>query len=126
MHSNLAPHPTTDAIVLPSLLRALADPVRLDVLRILDAEGEQTCGVLAERLGMPMSTLSKHLRLMREAGVLHSRRDATLRWASVRADDLDARFPGLLSSVTDALRSDSDARAAGSAQRKPTGIIETA
>jgi DNA-binding transcriptional ArsR family regulator len=96
---NLAPHPPTGAIVLSSVLRALADPIRLDVLFILTAEGEQTCGMLAERLRMPISTLSNHLKTMREAGVLHSRRDSTLRWATVRADDLDSLFPGLLSSI---------------------------
>lgn len=105
--SDLAPHPPTGAIALPSVLRALADPIRLNVLFILTAEGEQTCGMLAERLGMPISTLSSHLKTMREAGVLHSRRDSTLRWATVRADDLNSLFPGLLSSITGPLQSGS-------------------
>lgn len=96
MLTDLAEHPETSEIALPVLLRAVADPLRLEILAILAAEGEQTCGPLAARLGLPQSTLSHHLRLLRESGAAHSRRDGTLRWVSLRTEDLDVRFPGLL------------------------------
>ncbi len=48
---------------------------------------------------MPMSTCSYHLRLLREAGVTRTRAVGTLRYMSLRRDDLDARFPGLLEAV---------------------------
>ena len=51
-----------------------------------------------------MSTCSYHLRLLREAGVTRTRAAGTERWMSVRQEDLDARFPGLL----DALEADQE------------------
>ena len=48
---------------------------------------------------MPVSTCSYHLRLLREAGVTRTRAAGTERWMSVRQEDLDARFPGLLDAL---------------------------
>ena len=44
----------------------------------------------------PRSTGSYHLRLLREAGVTRTRADGTLRLISLRREDLEARFPGLV------------------------------
>jgi len=48
---------------------------------------------------MSKSTLSHHLKVLREAGLTVTRVDGTRRMVSLRADDLDARFPGLLRTV---------------------------
>ena len=48
---------------------------------------------------MPVSTCSYHLKLLREAGVTRTRASGTERFMSVRRDDLEARFPGLLDSI---------------------------
>ena len=45
------------------------------------------------------STLSQHLRVLREAGITHTRPTGTQRWLSVRREDLDAIYPGLLDVV---------------------------
>ena len=45
---------------------------------------------------MPASTGSYHLRLLREAGVTRTRADGTLRLISLRREDLESRFPGLV------------------------------
>ncbi len=95
----IEPQPTTDQIALVSVLRALSETVRLQIVLILATDGEQTCGPLAERLGLPQSTLSHHLRQLRESGVTQSQRDGTLRRMSVRSADLAERFPGLLNAV---------------------------
>jgi len=97
-------HPNTDDIDLATVLRALGDPARLMIVRLLAEQGEQNCAALQTKLDMPVSTCSYHLRLLREAGVTRTRAAGTERWMSVRQADLDARFPGLL----DAL--DADAR----------------
>jgi DNA-binding transcriptional ArsR family regulator len=97
-------HPNTDDIDLATVLRALGDPVRLMIVRLLAEQGEQNCAALQRKLDMPVSTCSYHLRLLREAGVTRTRAAGTERWMSVRQADLDARFPGLL----DALDADAD------------------
>jgi DNA-binding transcriptional ArsR family regulator len=48
---------------------------------------------------LPTSTGSYHLRLLREAGITRTRAEGTERHISLRRDDLDERFPGLLDAV---------------------------
>ena len=93
------PHPGTDQIDLATVLKTLGDPVRLHIVRFLLAEGELNCNALQAELQMPMSTCSYHLRLLREAGVTRTRPAGTERFMSVRRDDLEERFPGLLNAI---------------------------
>jgi predicted transcriptional regulator len=58
------------------------------------------CGDVSDQLGLPVSTCSYHLRLMREAGITRTRAAGTQRLISLRRDDLDARFPGLVDVLT--------------------------
>ena len=90
-------HPSSTELDLSSVLHALSDPARLAVVRHLAAEGECRCGHF--ELGISKATLSHHFRVLREAGVLHSRPDGRKRYLSLRSDDLEARFPGLLEAV---------------------------
>jgi DNA-binding transcriptional ArsR family regulator len=89
-------HPATSELDLATILRAAGDPVRLAVVRGLSDGGERTCTELREALGMPASTLSYHLRLLREAGITRSRPAGTERHVSLRRDDLERRYPGLV------------------------------
>jgi DNA-binding transcriptional ArsR family regulator len=89
-------HPATGELDLASVLRALGDPIHLDIVGMLFDGNELTCTQLSEATHMPISTLSYHLRLLREAGVVRSRPAGTERRASLRRQDLDERFPGLL------------------------------
>ena len=89
-------HPSAGEIDLATVLRATGDPVRLAVVRVLADGREHTCTALREELEMPASTLSYHLRLLREAGVTRSRPEGTERHISLRSDDLQERFPGLV------------------------------
>ncbi|WP_374202974.1 ArsR/SmtB family transcription factor [Saccharothrix sp. S26] len=101
--TTLLAHPERDEIRIASVLQALADPVRLQIVRAL-AEHEEgiSCGVLP--LGVTASTLTHHLRTLREAGVVRVRPQGTSRISSLRRDDLDALFPGLLDGVLAAKR----------------------
>ena len=94
--------PTRTAITLVGVLHALSDPTRLAVVAQLDTGGETLCGRLA--VSVAKSTLSQHLRVLREAGVTHTRPAGTQRWLSVRRNDLDQLFPGLLDVVLAAIR----------------------
>jgi DNA-binding transcriptional ArsR family regulator len=89
--------PETEDLDLTTILQALGDPVRLKIVRVLAAEGEQICGVM--ELGVSKSTRSHHFKTLREAGVTRTRVEGTHRHVSLRRDDLDARFPGLLEAV---------------------------
>jgi DNA-binding transcriptional ArsR family regulator len=94
------PHPPVDAIELATILRTLGDPLRLDLVKLLADGRESPCGELAEELGLPASTLSYHTRLMRESGITRTRAEGTLRYISLRRDDLETRFPGLVAVLT--------------------------
>ena len=91
-------YPERDELRLVDVLQALADPVRLQLVRILDeADGAVSCGHIP--LPVAKSTASHHLKVMREAGLLRAHIDGTRRFYTLRRDDLEARFPGLLDTV---------------------------
>ena len=79
-----------------ALAAAWALVKRLDAAEPRDDEGELTCGEISERIGLPTSTCSYHLRLLREAGVTRSTPAGTERRITLRAADLESRFPGLV------------------------------
>ena len=57
--------------------RVLGDATRLSILRLLVARGELSVGEIVDELGMSQANVSKHLRLLLDAGVLARRRDGT-------------------------------------------------
>jgi DNA-binding transcriptional ArsR family regulator len=90
------PHPATDALDLATIMRALGDPARLEVVRLLADGRPRLCGDIYSTLGVPNSTGSYHLRTLREAGLTRARPAGTQRFISLRREDLDQRFPGLV------------------------------
>lgn len=93
-------HPRAEELNLPEVLHALSDPVRLQIVRTLADRQEKACS--AVEASVSKSTLSHHFKVLREAGITHTRVNGTQRLVSLRQDDLDERFPGLLRSVLDA------------------------
>ncbi|HEY0277597.1 MAG TPA: helix-turn-helix domain-containing protein [Solirubrobacterales bacterium] len=77
-------------------MRALGDPVRIEMVRQVDAESGILCTELYDRLGLPSSTGSYHLRQLREAGVTRSSAAGTTRIVTLRREDLESRFAGLV------------------------------
>lgn len=98
-------HPHLEEIALADVLHALSDPVRLQIVRTLADLDEQPCSAVEATVSK--STLSHHFKVLREAGITHTRANGTHRLVSLRADELEKRFPGLLRSVLDATRIDS-------------------
>ena len=93
--------PARAELVLATVLHALSDPVRLRIVAALAATDEQpSCG--AFDLPVTKSTCTHHFKVLREAGVITQRQQGTARLNSLRREDLDARFPGLLASVLQA------------------------
>jgi len=78
--------PTRDEITLVGVLHALSDPTRLAVVGQLTDEGEMLCGAL--HVSVAKSTLSQHLRVLREAGLVEVRTDAQRRVYRLRTEPL--------------------------------------
>jgi DNA-binding transcriptional ArsR family regulator len=103
-------HPRVEEVTLPDVLHALSDPVRLQIVRALAECEEQSCSAVESSVSK--STLSHHFKVLREAGLTHTRVNGTHRYVSLRRDELEDRFPGLLRSVLEASRNESQPAAA--------------
>jgi DNA-binding transcriptional ArsR family regulator len=68
-------------------VEALAQPTRRQILDLL-REGERPVGELVERLDMSQPAVSKHLRVLREVGLVDVRGDAQRRLYCVRPEPL--------------------------------------
>jgi DNA-binding transcriptional ArsR family regulator len=83
-----------------TVLQALSDPVRLEIVRQLagcGAGGELTCGEL--ELPVTKSTGSHHLKILAGAGVIGERAEGTRKHLCLRRAELERRCPGLIDSV---------------------------
>jgi len=92
------PHPQRAEIRLEAVLHALSDPMRLQVVRALAADGDE---LSCSHFDLPVtkSTTTHHFRVLREAGVIRQAYRGTAKMNGLRRDDLDGLFPGLLDSV---------------------------
>ncbi len=68
------PRPGAAAANKAAILKALAHPARISMFESL-SEGEKTAGRLAEELGAKEANTSRHLALMRNAGLLGARKE---------------------------------------------------
>ena len=89
--------PDQEQISLTDVLYALSDPTRLQIVKSLADNGEQSC--CAFNLPIAKSTLSHHFKVLRDAGVIYTRVEGTQSINSLRREDLNSRFPGLLDAV---------------------------
>jgi len=94
-------HPAKEDITLAGILGALADPMRLTILRkLLDGrDARLSCSEAAPCVGMAKSTLSHHFRILRDAGLIRTTKRGVENLNSVRLDDVNERFPGLLRAI---------------------------
>ena len=93
-------HPEREELELASILHALSDPMRLRIVAGLASGDARSCGSFA--LPVTKSTCTHHFKVLREAGVIRQRQEGTARLSTLRRDDLDARFPGLLDTILSA------------------------
>lgn len=95
--ADAAPHPERGELTMAAVLHALSDPMRLRIVAELASGEERTC----KSFDLPIvkSTCTHHFRVLREAGLIRQRVVGTTRINSLRREDLDARFPGLLDAV---------------------------
>ncbi|WP_405782976.1 ArsR/SmtB family transcription factor [Streptomyces sp. NBC_00859] len=91
-------HPARDEIRLDGVLHALADPMRMCVVREMASDGgELSCSRFV--LPVAKSTTTHHFRVLRESGVIRQIYRGTAKMNVLRRDDLDALFPGLLDGI---------------------------
>lgn len=85
-------------VSLETVLHALADETRLQIVRELaGAAGACCCGSFD--VDVSKATRSHHFKTLREAGITDTKADGTRRLITLRKTELDARFPGLLGAV---------------------------
>lgn len=89
--------PLQDEIYLLKVLHALSDPVRMKIVLQIAKAGPIKCG--AFDIPIPKSTLSHHFKVLRESGVVASKRDGNELINSLRMKDLETLFPGLLVAI---------------------------
>ena len=93
-------HPTVEEMELGPVLAALADPLRRGVVRALAAEPVGTARTCSSfELPVSKATVTHHFRALREAGLIRQVSRGNSRMATLRRDDLEQQFPGLLSLV---------------------------
>jgi len=97
-------HPTREQIDLSAVLDALSDPIRRQIVLRLSQVDEYACSTFNEIASK--TSVSYHLARLREAGVTRTRIDGPRRMMSLRVEDLEARFPGLLAVILDGARAE--------------------
>jgi|SRR5690606_16601852 len=90
-------HPAIGELSLERVLYALSDSIRLDIVRHLARVEAATCGELDG--GRPKSTVSHHFKVLREAGLVFTKNNGTNHINSLRREDIESRFPGLLAAI---------------------------
>jgi DNA-binding transcriptional ArsR family regulator len=79
--------PNRDTAGTDAVLRALAEPNRRRILRLVRDE-EMSAGRIAERFTISPQGVSQHLRVLKDAGLLRERREGTRRLYAIRPDAL--------------------------------------
>lgn len=92
-----ATHPDIETVKLPDVLHALADPIRLGLVRLLSDGEERAWGQLDAPIAP--STLSHHLKVLRSAGITRTRMEGNRCFVRLRTEDLNEQFPDLMETV---------------------------
>ena len=90
-------HPDVEDFDLFKIMSALTDPARLGIVVTLAASPGPACSDIYP--GVTPSVLTRHFRVLREVGVIRQRDVGTRRINTLRKEELDERFPGLIDLV---------------------------
>lgn len=98
-------HPNIDQVELTDIMHALADPTRLEIVALLANAGKQmTCGEI--NLNRPKSSMSHHFKILRAAGLVETLIEGTEHMNSLRVEEIEQKFPGVLNAVIKAIAKD--------------------
>lgn len=98
-------HPSVEDITVENILYALSDPVRVAIFADIAGAGcPQSCSrfLNVSATSIPKSTLSRHFKILREAGLIHSERQGVEMQNTSRCAEIEQRFPGLLPAIVTA------------------------
>ncbi|MEM8834358.1 MAG: ArsR family transcriptional regulator [Planctomycetota bacterium] len=98
------PHPELEGVTIDDALKALADPVRREIVRLASTQDELPCNAFTSKI--PKSTMSYHWRVLRESGLIRQTSAGTQRLNTLRREEFAARFPGLLEAVLASIERD--------------------
>jgi DNA-binding transcriptional ArsR family regulator len=93
------PSPDIETVQLVDILRALADPTRLQIVRLL-ADGKPHPKTQSEwDFELQKSALAYHFKSLREAGITNTIVNGRTHEIQLRREELNARFPGLIDAL---------------------------
>jgi DNA-binding transcriptional ArsR family regulator len=96
-------HPDIEQVELTDLMYALSDPTRLEIVRLLaEKRRAMTCGELM--FNRPKSSMSHHFKILRAAGIVHTRIEGTEHMNSLRLQEIGKKFPNVLPAILKSLR----------------------
>src|SRR3954468_22215447 len=118
-------HPSVKDVTVEAILHALSDPVRVAIFaEIVGSDCSQNCSSFLQvrEKNIPKSTLSQHLKALREAGLIRGERRGVELHMTSRCAEIEQRFPGLIAAIVKAhgVQSAERQRAGGEGRRKPT------
>lgn len=93
-------HPEITEIALPVVMQALSDPCRIAIVReLLIQDRALACNEVP--LEVSKATRSHHFEVLRNAGIISTEVEGTKCMTSLRKEEIDERFPGLLALVAE-------------------------
>ena len=94
-------HPKLTDVTLAEVLHALGDETRLKLVRaLMKSEDPLNCNQTGEAMqAKGPSSCHYHLRIMRDAGLIHSERKGVSVENKLRKEEIQKRFPGLLENI---------------------------
>lgn len=107
--SKIPPHPGPGQIELSSIFEAVSDPIRRKILLKLSELGEANCSTFL--IYAPKTNISYHISKLREAGITHTRLEGTQKFLTIRSEDLERKFPGLLDTILRSARLEEESEA---------------
>lgn len=85
---------TEDPVI--EVLRALSEPIRVDIMTRIINTKELACTTLEAELPVGKSTISYHMKILRRAGLVDIRKDGTYYFYTARRQAMRAIMPGLV------------------------------
>lgn len=70
-----------------NMLKAIAHPMRIAILSLLDAEKKMTVSEIHKKLGLEQASTSHHLGILKDKGVLVSKRDGKYSYYSLKHEN---------------------------------------
>ncbi|MDP2661577.1 MAG: metalloregulator ArsR/SmtB family transcription factor [Dehalococcoidia bacterium] len=88
---------TSEEAVVVKIFRALGDPTRFKIVRMLAVQEELGCGELQGLFRLSAPALSHHTRVLQESGLLTVRKEGPFHYFRLRRELVERLVPGLVS-----------------------------